>query len=113
MNGFGVDGLKDSKEYNIALAVDDYNPSNYGILVGPAYNFLNGIIVLFTGGLSDKVNRKNMICVACFLWGFVTLMNSFATNFFELLILRMLLGALMAFFGPAVYSLIADLFPVE
>jgi MFS family permease len=113
MNGFGVEGLKDKDEYNIALAIENYNPTNYGILVGPAFNILNGVIVLFTGGLTDKVNRRNMICVACLLWGFVTFLNSFCSTFFQLLVLRMCLGALMAFFGPAVYSLIADFFPVE
>ena len=54
-----------------------------------------------------------MICIACLLWGFVTFLNSFCTTFFELLILRMLLGTFMAFFGPALYSLIADIFPVD
>jgi MFS family permease len=54
-----------------------------------------------------------MICIACLLWGFITFLNSFCNSFFELLVLRLLLGAFMAFFGPAVYSLIADFFPVE
>jgi MFS family permease len=113
MNGFGVEGQKDNPEYNIALAIDDYNPTNYGILVGPAFNILNGVIVLFTGGLTDKVNRRNMICIACLLWGFFTFLNSFCKTFYELLVFRMLLGSTMAFFGPAVYSLIADFFPVD
>jgi MFS family permease len=54
-----------------------------------------------------------MVCIACLLWGIVTILNSFANSFWELLILRIILGALMAFFGPAVYSLIADIFPLE
>ena len=113
MNGFGVEGQKESSDYNIALAIEDYNPTNYGILVGPAFNILNGVIVLFTGGLTDKVNRRNMICIACLLWGFFTFLNSFCKTFYELLVLRMLLGSTMAFFGPAVYSLIADFFPAD
>jgi MFS family permease len=63
------------------LAIEDYTPSNYGILVGPAFNIFNGVILLFTGSLSDKVNRRNMVCIACLLWGIVTILNSFANSF--------------------------------
>ena len=49
MNGFGVIGLADKPFYNITLAIEGYTPYTYGIIVGPAYQIIFAVCLLFTG----------------------------------------------------------------
>ena len=49
MNGFGVIGLRDKPYYNMTLDLDNYTRNAYAIIVGPAYNIIFAICLLFTG----------------------------------------------------------------
>ena len=83
----------------------------YGVLAGPAHTSLFASLLLFTGTLADNMNRKYMLCFSCLAWSSFTFMNSYASNYDELLYLRILIGGSQAFFGPPIYSIIADFFP--
>ena len=68
-------------------------------------------MTLIVGGYTDKVNRKNLVLGSCFVGGFATLANAFATNLDTIIILRVIMGFVSALFQPASYSLINDYFP--
>lgn len=113
MNGFGVKGKANDPYYSIKDAVLDWNPANYGLLAGPATSFLFAILLLFTGALTDKINRKCMILFAGLGWSTTTFLASYCDTFNQMLTLRVIQGGCYAFFGPAAYSLNGDFFPKE
>ena len=53
----------------------------YGILAGPAFAIAYSIAGIFTGSLSDKYNRKNLLGVACILWSATTLVQGTTNSF--------------------------------
>lgn len=63
------------------------------------------------GVLVDKANRVALLTVTISLWGVVMFLSALTSNFGQLLIARVLLGALTAVSGPAIASLIGDFFP--
>lgn len=88
--------------------------SNYGTLVGFWNSVSYAPLTLIAGGITDKVNRKNMIFISCFFGGLCTCGNYFAARpngMYILISMRVANGAFSAFFQPATYSLINDLFP--
>jgi MFS family permease len=88
--------------------------SNYGTLVGFWNSITYAPLTLIAGGITDKVNRKNMIFISCFFGGICTCANYYAARpqgLYILISMRALNGAFSAFFQPATYSLINDMFP--
>ena len=63
------------------------------------------------GRLSDRYNRKRMIVAGIIIWSASTVLCSFATGFWELLVLRMGVGLGEATLAPCAYSILADIFP--
>lgn len=63
------------------------------------------------GRLSDRYNRKRIIIAGVIIWSAATLLCSFATGFWELLVLRMGVGLGEATLAPCAYSILADIFP--
>ena len=63
------------------------------------------------GRLSDRYNRKRMIVAGIIIWSTSTVLCSFATGFWELLVLRMGVGLGEATLAPCAYSILADIFP--
>ena len=63
------------------------------------------------GVLVDRAHRIAMISVTVAIWGIVMFLSALSTSFGELLIARVVLGAVTAVSGPAVASLIGDYFP--
>jgi MFS family permease len=115
MNSFKTkEGKKDlDPYYNIKLSVTDFTSQNFGLLNGPAFTLIYAVLILFTGPLSDNLNRTKMICFSCIGWSTMTYLMGFATEFWHLLICRTGLAVFMSFYGPTTLSLISDLFPQE
>jgi MFS family permease len=63
------------------------------------------------GRLSDRYNRKRIIVAGILIWSAATVLCSFATGFWELLVLRMGVGLGEATLAPCAYSILADIFP--
>ncbi len=63
------------------------------------------------GRLSDRYNRKRIILAGVLIWSAATVLCSFATGFWELLVLRMGVGLGEATLAPCAYSILADIFP--
>lgn len=72
------------------------------------------VVALFSvpfGVLIDRTHRVAVLATTVALWGAVMLASASVSSFGELLVLRVVLGALTAASGPGVASLIGDYFP--
>ncbi len=63
------------------------------------------------GILVDRAHRIAVISVTVTLWGIVMFLSAFSTDFGQLMVARLALGAITAVSGPGVASLIGDYFP--
>ena len=100
---YGFTGEHDNtKFYDITRDVPALNAgSNYGTLVGFWNSVTYAPLTLIAGGITDKVNRKNMIFTSCFFGGICTCANYFAVGengLYVLIVMRALNGAFSAFF---------------
>jgi len=67
---YSYTGSLDAK-YNLKTATG-ITDSQYSILAGPAFTALYAVLLLFTGFIADKVNRKVMLGIACIGWSVCT-----------------------------------------
>jgi MFS family permease len=65
------------------------------------------------GFLIDRTNRIAVLSVTVGLWGLVMLGSAAVGTFGQLVLVRMVLGAMTAASGPAVASLVGDFFPSD
>jgi MFS family permease len=69
-----------------------------------------GIMTLFAGLYTDKVNRVRFIAAASILWSLSSVFAGGIDSFEEFVIMRIFLGVFSAVFKPASYSLLKDYF---
>ncbi|NKQ54325.1 MFS transporter [Amycolatopsis sp. K13G38] len=81
-----------------------------GLLVSTA-SVAAAVATLPVGVLTDRVRRTRLLAGSVGLWGGAMVMAGAAQTFWQMLIARMLLGAVTATTGPTVASLIGDYFP--
>jgi MFS family permease len=65
------------------------------------------------GFLIDRTNRIGVLATTVALWGLVMLGSAAVGTFGQLVVIRMVLGAMTAASGPAVASLVGDYFPPD
>ena len=102
-----------NEHYNIRDDIEELTPDRFGYLAGDFFTVLYAFMVLFTGSASDIFNRKKLLLWTCFGWCLCTYLSSFAQDFNQLMVLRVLVGFFNAVSGPCSYSLITDWFPPE
>ncbi len=72
------------------------------------------VVAIFSvpfGVLVDRVHRVAVLTVTTASWGIVMLLSASVGNFDELLLTRLVLGAVTAASGPGIASLVGDYFP--
>ena len=87
--------------------------TNLGWLYGPSFSWVYAIMGLVMGRLADKTSRVRIILIGATVWSFATLASGWASSLGFLIAMRMALGLSQAALSPAVYSLLADVFPQE
>jgi len=86
--------------------------SDIGILVAVTAVVAAVFSVPF-GFLIDRFNRIRVLTTTVVLWGLVMLASAAVGTFGQLVLIRLVLGAMTAAAGPAVASLVGDFFPAE
>ena len=61
--------------------------------------------------VSEKVNRKKMMVIACTMWSLISFISGSTNSFGVFVVMRMLLGIPQAALLPPVYSLVQQYFP--
>mmetsp|Transcript_11201 Transcript_11201/g.18842 ORF Transcript_11201/g.18842 Transcript_11201/m.18842 type:complete len:185 (+) Transcript_11201:285-839(+) len=97
--------------YQIRLGVPDFTQERFADMVGDSFTIIYAFMVLFTGSISDLVDRNLLLGVSCFIWCLCTYLSSFCTTFWQLNALRLVQSFFSAFSGPCSYSLITDWIP--
>jgi MFS family permease len=110
--GFFIDSAEDQALPMLFPAIRDSLGLNYAAL-----SMINSIRIIFQtfsgpiwGILADRYNRKWILVIGTGLWGIWTLATGLVTDYYQLLIVRVIaclgLGALY----PAAFSMLADVF---
>ena len=92
------------------LGITDFQ---FSLLQGAAFALLYSVVGLPLGRLADRGTRKTIIGVGVLLWSFATAGSGLARNFYQLFVMRMLVGAGEAALAPAASSIITDMYPRE
>src|SRR5207248_955996 len=80
--------------------------SAVALLVGAVFTIPVGFLV-------DRITRIPMLSVSIVLWSIASLLSAFSSSYGNLLLTRLLLGAVTATAGPAIASLTGDYFPAR
>jgi MFS family permease len=83
------------------------NKANWGLVLG-SFKWVYAILSPLGGFLSDRVNRRNVICASLLVWSATTWYMGHVHGFHELLAARALMGVSEAFYIPAALALITD-----
>jgi MFS family permease len=80
-------------------------------LLSMAYSVAFSLVILPSGWLVDRMERRMLLSVAVAVWSFLTAACAFGSNFLLLALVRMGVGAAEGPAHPASMSLIADMVP--
>lgn len=69
------------------------------------------VVTLPFGKLSDRHSRTLQLQIVVLTWAVATVLSAVSTSFLMLLLSRLALGGVVAAAGPAIASLVGDLFP--
>ena len=84
-----------------------------GLILGPAFSIVYATSGLFIGWLVDRVRRTWLVGIGVAFWSLATAVSGVATNFWQMFMARMSVGAGEATLSPAAFSMIGDSFPPE
>lgn len=87
--------------------------SQLGLFTGLAYGLSFAAAALLSGPLVDRFNRTRLLALMLFLWSGLTAVGALVTSYWQLLILRLTVGAAEAGGSPAALSIMADMFPAN
>uniref|UniRef100_A0A0P4WHA3 Major facilitator superfamily (MFS) profile domain-containing protein n=1 Tax=Scylla olivacea TaxID=85551 RepID=A0A0P4WHA3_SCYOL len=106
------DGSTDSSS-NTTTCIWNYSGLGlqYQVLAGPAFVAVFTTSGVLIGAIADRFNRKVVVTICCGVLTLATGMTGAAMNYWQLVILRMLMGAGESSFTPVCSSMISDLFP--
>ncbi|CAI8021136.1 Protein spinster [Geodia barretti] len=90
-----------------------FDDDQQGLLTGPAFTVIYVLAGLPLARLADTRSRPLVLVLGLTFWSVMVLVTGFTTKFWELLVLRILLGVGEASCNPVAYSLLADFFPSQ
>lgn len=90
------------------------NYREIGYLIGPAFAIVYAVLGVPLGVIADRVSRRNLIAASLATFSLMTLLSSYARGFWSMALARFGTGIGEAGTGPAINSVIADLYaPAE
>jgi MFS family permease len=84
-----------------------------GFISGAAFTIAYALVALPIASLSDRFSRKKIITVAIVAWSLFTCLTSLVQNFYQLAIMRVLVGIGESGSAPPSNSIISDYFARE
>lgn len=80
------------------------------LLLGPAFAFVYVVVGIPFSPMIDRWTRKKIVAVGITVWSLATAACGLASNFMQLFIARMVVGAGESVNGPTAYSIVSDYF---
>ncbi|MBV9991389.1 MAG: MFS transporter [Alphaproteobacteria bacterium] len=90
--------------------IDDFGA---GLLSGTVFAAIYATLAIPFATLADRWNRRNLIAVSLATFSLMTVLSGYARNIWHLIVLRFCTGIGEAGTGPAINSIIADLYPPQ
>ena len=84
--------------------------TQFGLLTS-VFLWTYGLASPFSGFLADRFGRSRIIIISMLAWSILTYLTSYARNFDQLLLMRVLIGISESTYLPASLALIADYHP--
>ncbi|ESO86450.1 hypothetical protein LOTGIDRAFT_220749 [Lottia gigantea] len=82
----------------------------YQLVAGPIFIVIYTFMGIFIGFLADRYNRKVLLAICLMFWSAMTLLTGFINEYWQLVVLRLGLGAGEAGCTPFAASIISDYF---
>ncbi|XP_050414954.1 protein spinster homolog 1 [Patella vulgata] len=82
----------------------------YQLVAGPIFIVIYTFMGIFIGFLADRYNRKVLLAICLMFWSAMTLLTGFIGDYWQLVVLRLGLGAGEAGCTPFAASIISDYF---
>ena len=89
----------------------DFSQEAYASLASFVFTVFFATFSLVAGGISDRYPRNWIAIIGCGVWSLATAVESLVTSYGQMVPLRAVVGASQAFYNPAAYTLLADIFP--
>ena len=89
----------------------DFSQEAYASLASFVFTIFFASFSLIAGGISDRYPRNYIAILGCGIWSLATAAESLVTSYAQMVPLRAIVGASQAFYNPAAYTLLADIFP--
>lgn len=83
----------------------------FGLLTGLAFALLYTSAGIPVARLADRYDRVKLLSIATTIWSVMTMLSGYATNFVQLLLLRLGVGIGESAANPCTISMISDRFP--
>ncbi|XP_076436399.1 MFS-type efflux pump MSMEG_3705-like [Babylonia areolata] len=115
-NATSVDScLATTNAEGVLVCVWDYNGQGlqYQILAGPVFILVYTFSGIFISFAADLYNRKNLLALCLVLWSVATILTGLVREYWQLVVLRFLLGLGEAGCTPFAVSLLTDYFPTS
>lgn len=87
--------------------------THLGLLTGFAFAAFYVTAGIPIARMADRMNRRNIVAAALFIWSFMTAISGLAQNYWQLLLARIGVGVGEAGGSPPSHSMISDMFPPE
>ncbi|HZF45596.1 MAG TPA: MFS transporter, partial [Sphingomonadaceae bacterium] len=87
--------------------------SEAGMLLGPTQAIFYALVAVPFSRFIDRWTRKWIIAGGLVIWSLATAASGLASNFTQMFIARVVVGAGESVNGPTAYSMVADCFPRE
>ncbi len=82
-----------------------------GLLTGTAFAFFYATAAIPVSRIADRGNRRTLLAIAAAIWSAATAACGLASTYFHLLLARVGVASGEAAAAPAIFSMIADLYP--
>ena len=92
------------------FTMDDFQA---GLLSGTVFAVIYATLSVPVATLADRMNRRNIIAASLATFSLMTVLSGYTTRIWQLLLTRFFTGVGEAGTGPAINSIIADLYPPE
>lgn len=86
-------GFKGDEFYSISAAFPEMQ-TYYGLFSGAAFTMTYGVMNIFAGNLTDKMDRSTLLGICIILWSLSTIFSGYTSSFAVLFFMRMMLGLL-------------------
>lgn len=98
----------------VPLKVDlDLSDSEFAIITGPVFSVTYGLFTLFFAYFADRRDRAKLLFLVLTVWSVASAACGLATSFFQLLVLRLMVGIGEAGGSPISMALVTDYAPQD